>query len=451
MQNEFEKRVQQKIEELNLVPSDPVWQKVELQIRRKKDRRRFIFWIPLLILLLGGGLWMGIDYSSKNISYKPENHNQENKSHTPLDHFTTTTKTNQRETEKTAETKTIKHSDVTSNVSLKQSSFKRRSVQKLISKKKNSFSIVEQRSSADDISLINSEAAKKTSVQPEQRIPDTISAIELKDTATIVNNEKKTETTVPKTDSLTKDSSSITKPDVKKRKEAKWKYALLVNAGTSGLNRFNLFNADKSLASTPNYNGGSTSGGGPFYYGPSAVQKGFSFEVGAIAKKQIGKRTSLFTGLRYNYYSNTIHVGSRIMQNTIIADFSVSQYYSNRSVAQQPYRNQYHFISLPAAFEWQLLKKKSLNFHIGLSLQYLVQTNALRFDYNSQSYFHSKEAFNSTQLFSEFGLTYSVPIKQKEITFGAQLEYGLSKLEKGNSTNHLFSYGMKVQWQLSKK
>jgi hypothetical protein len=70
MQNEFEKQVQQKMEELKLVPSEPVWQKVEMQIRKEKDRRRMIFWIPLFAILLGGGLWVGIDQYSNNISYK---------------------------------------------------------------------------------------------------------------------------------------------------------------------------------------------------------------------------------------------------------------------------------------------------------------------------------------------------------------------------------------------
>ena len=65
MQNEFEKQVQQKMEELKLVPSDPVWQKVEMQIRKKKDRRRAILWIPLIVLL-AGGLWIGIEQYPNN-------------------------------------------------------------------------------------------------------------------------------------------------------------------------------------------------------------------------------------------------------------------------------------------------------------------------------------------------------------------------------------------------
>ena len=52
----FEKQVKQKMEELSLTPSEPVWQKVEEQIRKKRDRRRLLFWLPFTVLFLGGGI-----------------------------------------------------------------------------------------------------------------------------------------------------------------------------------------------------------------------------------------------------------------------------------------------------------------------------------------------------------------------------------------------------------
>src|SRR6476659_1890733 len=80
MQNEFEKQVQQKMEELKLVPSDPVWQKVEMQIQKKKDRRRMILWIPLF-LLIAAGLWFGInEYSSTSSIHHLENKPQKQSS-----------------------------------------------------------------------------------------------------------------------------------------------------------------------------------------------------------------------------------------------------------------------------------------------------------------------------------------------------------------------------------
>ena len=57
MQNNFEKQVQQKMDELSFVPTEPVWKKIEEQIRQKKDRSKLIIWLPMLLLLLAGGFW----------------------------------------------------------------------------------------------------------------------------------------------------------------------------------------------------------------------------------------------------------------------------------------------------------------------------------------------------------------------------------------------------------
>src|SRR5688572_18761776 len=72
MPNDFEKRVRQKMDELDFVPGEPVWLKIEDQIRKKKEKRRAIFWMPVFVLLLGGAAyWLnqsnGInENSSKN-------------------------------------------------------------------------------------------------------------------------------------------------------------------------------------------------------------------------------------------------------------------------------------------------------------------------------------------------------------------------------------------------
>jgi len=50
--HEFEKQVQQKMEELKLRPSATVWMEVEKNIRQKKRRRLFWLWTPLLFICL---------------------------------------------------------------------------------------------------------------------------------------------------------------------------------------------------------------------------------------------------------------------------------------------------------------------------------------------------------------------------------------------------------------
>src|SRR5215831_13289038 len=69
--HEFEKKVQLKMEELKVAPSDAVWKKVEENIKRDKRRRRAILWLPFFFLLLGGGsilLFNGIHRSGQTMA-----------------------------------------------------------------------------------------------------------------------------------------------------------------------------------------------------------------------------------------------------------------------------------------------------------------------------------------------------------------------------------------------
>jgi hypothetical protein len=492
MLNEFEKQVQQKIEELKLVPSEPVWQKVEMQIRKKKDRRRLVLWIPFLVFLLGGSLWIGIDHYSNQVAYNKnsskteKNNNKTRDLNLPTTPTTTTAAKdfNKKSSESikatknnsTLQNKKIKLGTKPKEVSVGLSSgpnvqnnfFKKigETIEKTLKGKKET-SVKPEEAGLNHITT-NEVIVSQSSIEKilKESVPNL--AIQVRtDTANAIFLKKKIEPSVSIAGSIKKDSASVKdsiqiqdtaavkKTQVKKYATSKWKLNLVAAVGSSNLARLNLFSGlfggEKSLVA-PNYSGGpGTSAGGSVYYGPSPIKEGLSFSVGAIAKKQLARRTFFSTGLGYNYYSNTIQVGNRINQNRVLMDFAVSQYYSNTATSLQPYRNQYHFISLPAAIDWQLLKKLPLNFHTGLSLQYMVQTNGLVFDYSTQSYFNSKDAFNRVQLFFEPALTYSVTLKQKLLTFGPQMQYGFSSLEKNNSNHHISSYGLKVQLQLNKK
>ena len=64
-QNNFEKNMQQKMDELKIAPSESVWTNVEKRIGKKDKDRKLIFMLFLLIVfLLSGGYWLM--NSSKN-------------------------------------------------------------------------------------------------------------------------------------------------------------------------------------------------------------------------------------------------------------------------------------------------------------------------------------------------------------------------------------------------
>jgi len=493
MQNEFEKQVQQKMEELKLVPSEPVWQKVEMQIRKKKDRRRLIFWIPLFVLLLGGGLWIGIDQYSNSVSYSRNNNEtlkhqtQKENPITETDHSIEkqiTKKPNEEnlttklpvQPEKKMYSAIIRTEDKSLRLPSVEKNSTKQPTQEIVVQKENLVIEENKKSSIkndetvhnqtqiknpESISgLVKDEQIKQNQIEdknPNVGDSNVVSMSPDNKVDSVADAEKVGETIISKTDTIKNDSALVRQPPTKKYAVSKWKPVFSVSAGVSGTGRLDVFNGflseNKSMdyASAPN--AGGAQNGGVIYYPPSQVKEGFSFAAQAGIKKQLARRTFFSTGLQYNYYSNSILVGNRVAQSALFGNYSVAQYFSNNrslysNITWQSYHNRYHFISLPVSLGWQLLKKHSLNLNTGLSLQYLVQTNGLVFDYSKQAYFHNKDAFYRMQLFSNLGLNYSFMLNKTVIAIGPELQYGVSGLEKDNSNDHLFMYGLKAQLQL---
>ena len=64
-ENEFEKQVQQKMDELKLHPSDAVWTKIEAQIKKEKRRRWMLIFLPVILI---GSLYGGYVLLNRNNS-----------------------------------------------------------------------------------------------------------------------------------------------------------------------------------------------------------------------------------------------------------------------------------------------------------------------------------------------------------------------------------------------
>ena len=62
-ENEFEKKIQGRLDSLSLEPSPAVWQEVELRIRKDKRKRRWLIWLPLAAAL-GTGMWLWLGNGS---------------------------------------------------------------------------------------------------------------------------------------------------------------------------------------------------------------------------------------------------------------------------------------------------------------------------------------------------------------------------------------------------
>jgi hypothetical protein len=146
-------------------------------------------------------------------------------------------------------------------------------------------------------------------------------------------------------------------------------------------------------------------------------------------------------------------VGQNIQSNFAInQSLRVPQFYSNTGTSLNTYYNTFHFISLPVGVDFQLFQKIPFDIHVGLSMQQLLHTNALLYSSSSGIYYNDNDAFNHTQLFSNFGINYSLPFrKQWSFKLGPNISYGHSRMAKNSSSQHLFSYGVEAQFVFGRK
>ena len=64
-ESNFEKQVQEKMDELKINPSGEVWQKVAVAIEKRKGDRRIFAIIPLLILCMGSGVFILLNQTTR--------------------------------------------------------------------------------------------------------------------------------------------------------------------------------------------------------------------------------------------------------------------------------------------------------------------------------------------------------------------------------------------------
>lgn len=474
MQNSFEKQVQEKMDELQFVPTEPVWQNIEKQIRTKKDRRRMILWLPFLFLLLGGGTWW----------FTTLHQNADTVARAEKNKVTVASPAGRKQGGAPAEN--VQNAGEKERIIVLPNDIKG----------KNQI-IAKSNDTPDDKPVIvnasvpaNTKRSKAPAiVEPSNRLPVNTMA-GAKDKAVInedpgkVNRStdkdavtagaaqtdsvfhktgnKKDSTAIPykvadiKTDSTNTAIAASAKTN--QPEAGKWQFALLANTGISGLTKgigsfgFGSYREEKALRDA-NY----SPGGGvpPPNDDPSPVKNNLSFAAGFRAKKELTERLAVSTGLQYNYYSTTVTVGQMRRQDTTVFNSgftqSVSRFYLNTGTNFTGYQNRYHFVTLPVSVDWKVGTKAPLYLQAGLSVQHLIHTNALIFDKSSHIYYEDNNVFNKTQLFSSFGLSYAVYQRNTTaLLLGPQLQYGISDLEKNTSGKHLFSLGLTAQFLFHK-
>ena len=192
-------------------------------------------------------------------------------------------------------------------------------------------------------------------------------------------------------------------------------------------------------------------------YSSSEVSAGFSFGAGVFVNRDLSKRLSVSGGLGYHYYSTKIQTGTYVSNTNSLSlsgGFgSVNSFYTNGNT--NAYTNQYHFIELPVTLNIQLnkSKKRPVIWEAGLSLSYLLSTNALYYDPSYHVYYESEQLMNRIQLNGITAIMVGFPLGKSALQLGPQLQYGFTGLLKSSSGNpgHLIYYGLKISFIPGKK
>ena len=201
---------------------------------------------------------------------------------------------------------------------------------------------------------------------------------------------------------------------------------------------------------TPNNAGGSNLSS---VNSSSYIRAAFSFGAGAFGIRNLSDRVSISAGLNYHYYSTEIQVGS--LENKTITVNSIpgqqvraSSYYENGR--NHNYTNQYHFIELPVSLNYKLNRSPRMPFiwEGGLSVAYLLGSNALNYDPLTNTYYAYNKLFNNTQLNVATAVMIGFPIYHYTLQAGPQFEYGLTKLLKSSAgtPGHVLYYGLKISF-----
>lgn len=467
MRNKFEKEVQQKLDELRLTPSAPVWEKVELEIRQEKKKRRGIFWLFLAAILIAGGWWA---YSG--LPYKSESHPKETADVTPSN---VTNRPAEKTTVPTIEAprsfdtairhspsvreKNSSHISSATQPDLKPASQKgdRKIVParfKNPAQKNGTTNIVHTGIAADPFT--------KTAQLPVQTSADTSSvktdiSTYKTENSTIATDSIVTEKQIPlPADSSNKKAQTekaqpLVDSSLKKKvASAKgWRKSVSLSFGRSSYAYRVLSTRSYSLADYNAVTGGNVSN--PIARpsdSVSIISGGFAFSVGYGLIKELSKKWELGLGVRYAYYSIVTRVGDKRANDTVINSSGtrlVSQeLYTNDN--DNSYTNRFHVVEVPVSVSYQPSQKLPLILSGGIAYGYLISTNALSFSTASNRYYKSAEDYTRHQAPVSASVQYRFKLKKFSVQTGPVLKYNLVKLQKQGRLNppHLFFAGLQT-------
>lgn len=450
MQGSFEKKVQEKLDELKMDPSAPVWEKIELEIKPDNKRRRGLLLISFLIVLLAGTGWLAF-YQWGN---KPVTHQMETpiaRENQPASTRTTTGQGKNTITG-TATRKTPDFNIVTTQTSQQAGTdLPAFHSGKVAEQETHSFNQA-MTTTAVPLALQTKEGLVEkntatTDARSETTLPGGMMGANQPDSSGQTNIIAQQNKEVAASDSAMKtegkrvkeagneapapvtfkDSALIKKGIAAHTK--KWQKRISLQGGWNHPGSFSFSTTRNFSTPAQQTSGGMINTGMPT--GPNKVTAGSSYRLGAGVVRTLGKRWELSTGLEYAYHRLYTKVGSFSRTDTSFAysgqRVQTGGYYRNG--AQSDFTIHYHLLQIPVSVGYRPFA--SLTFSAGASYSRLLRSNALTYNAATNGYYYNRDNINSN-FFSLFSsVQYRVINRTRfQVSLGPVVQYQLSSLQK---------------------
>ncbi|GAO43645.1 outer membrane beta-barrel protein [Flavihumibacter petaseus] len=242
---------------------------------------------------------------------------------------------------------------------------------------------------------------------------------------------------------------------LKEKTNRKWQYSFEASAGVSTLNEqpFSGYKADQmeyqqnsSLASN---------GLAVIQRNPSEIKGGFSFQAKVLAHKPISSKLRLGTGIQYSYRSSQVKMGKvvdstfalyNIGQDRILSALAYAGGTANKG---KDFTNSYHYLEVPLELSWNIDRRKHWYFNNGVSLGYLVKSDALLYDKDGGVYYRDNDALNRWQAGFFSSIQYNInPKSDMQVALGPSIQYQLTPVDLTTDRKHLLHLGFsaRLQW-----
>ncbi|MDE3249724.1 MAG: PorT family protein [Bacteroidota bacterium] len=474
--NDFEKQVQQKMDELQFAPSAAVWQQVEARIAPRR-RRRLFFLLPLLVLVAGAGWWwIGIHSNSQPGIAEAEKPAAVVNSEQPS--VNSLSSNNQRSTTNEKKEESSSRMQPYPEKVLPQAGRKENEVPPVITKKSQRTASVAGKY-APFKSVHESENHRKKRMRegaarrplqnrmlPSAVHDEAVAVAENRDEPSGGLNESPGEETalhgyvfpfgvdqmagivVPEPVNQqpgvplapTKKKSTLNKVQWGIEADGGWTNTLSNFPG--GIGRTPVFNGNLVFAS--NNVGSGAFGGNNAAAASSDLRPSGGYSLGILAKINLNRRFSIIAGLRYSRYAASLSTGSRVDSATI---------QTFRTGTQFSFTNVYRMLEVPISLEHALGHSGRWKGSAGLVAGWVVSDHTLHYNITGGNY---KDASSTQQRFQygiELGLRYQPVQHVPALQIGPLFRYGLSKLsaQSYDGGQHLFFGGISIRYWPGKK